>query len=123
MISYLELALKCAAKSSCHYRVGAVLVRGGRVLAHAYNRPRNHPATDFRHATFHAEEVLLRKAANPRGATAYVARVGSAGTPRMARPCPRCQRALARSGVTLAHYTTAAGPESIRWPPIRLHRT
>ncbi|GGV54745.1 hypothetical protein [Streptomyces spectabilis] len=113
MLSFLDVALKQAARSKCRYRVGAVLVKGGRVLAHSSNRYRNAPSVDFRFATFHAEEVLLRRSSPPQGAVVYVARVNRAGEPQMARPCPRCQRALISSGVTLVHYTTAAGRETL----------
>ncbi|MBD0743010.1 hypothetical protein [Streptomyces sp. CBMA152] len=113
MLSYLELALKQAARSRCRYRVGAVLVKSGRVLTHSPNRYRNAPAVDFLHATFHAEEMLLRRAQVPPGAVVYVARINRAGAPALARPCPRCEQALRSRGVTLAHFTTAQGPGSL----------
>ncbi|MEU5306887.1 hypothetical protein ACH4YO_41455 [Streptomyces noursei] len=91
-----------------------MLVKGSRVLAHACNRYRNSPGIDFRHATFHAEEVLLRRARHPRGAVVYVARVNSTGAPCMARPCARCQTVLVTSGIIRAHYTTPAGPGALR---------
>ncbi|WP_376738602.1 hypothetical protein [Streptomyces noursei] len=112
--AFLAIALRHAQQSRCRYRVGAVLVKGGRVLAHACNRYRNSPGIDFHHATFHAEEVLLRRARCPRGAVVYVARVSATGAPRMARPCPRCQGVLATGGVIRAHYTTPAGPGALR---------
>ncbi|UUN30908.1 hypothetical protein [Streptomyces sp. FIT100] len=114
MNAYLNLAVKQAARSRCRYRVGAVLAKGGRILAHSSNRYRNAPSTDFHHATFHAEEVLLRRTRSARGAVVYVARVRRNGAPALARPCPRCQRALAADGVVRALYTTPTGPGSLR---------
>ncbi|MGW8953952.1 hypothetical protein [Streptomyces sp. NPDC055709] len=113
MNNYLDLAIKQAIRSRCRYRVGAVLARGSRVLTHSSNRYRNAPGTDFHHATFHAEEVLLRRTRSARGAVVYVARVSPDGAPALARPCPRCQRALAADGVTRALYTTATGVGSL----------
>lgn len=114
MPPYLKLALKQAALSQCRYRVGAVLVKGNRVLAHTSNRYRNAPGIDYAHATFHAEEALLRRTRAPHGAIIYVARINRAGAPALARPCTRCQEALASHGVTLARYTTSTGPGLLR---------
>ncbi|MGW1075937.1 hypothetical protein [Streptomyces sp. NPDC002537] len=111
---YLMIALKEAARSECRFKVGAVLVKGGRVLGRSCNRRRNCPRTDFRHATFHAEEALMRTTDIPRRAVVYVARLGRTGAPLLARPCPRCQHQLAARGITLAHYTTGAGSGTLR---------
>ncbi|MET7391147.1 hypothetical protein ACFYPT_38930 [Streptomyces sp. NPDC005529] len=103
----MDLAVRQALRSTCRYRVGAVLVAGNRVLAAGPNLRRNNPVVDLRHATFHAEEAVLRRVrvVTP-GTEIFVARVNRAGLPLMARPCPRCQEALAAAGVTRAHYTT-----------------
>ncbi|WP_172388126.1 hypothetical protein [Streptomyces sp. MNP-20] len=114
MLAFLDLALKQAAHSPCRYRVGAVLAKGSRVLAHAHNRHRNAPSVDLRHATFHAEEILMRRAGSPRGCVVYVARLDRSGAPALARPCPRCQHALASRGIGIAHYTTSHGPDWLR---------
>ncbi|MEU0375310.1 hypothetical protein ABZ070_35230 [Streptomyces sp. NPDC006283] len=114
MLPYLNLALKQAARSRCRYRVGAVLVKGGRILGHACNRYRNCAKIDFKHATFHAEEAVLRRRNTPHGAIIYVARLSRAGTPMLALPCPRCQDALAAHGVAEARYTTGTGIGTLR---------
>lgn len=114
MSKYLSLAMKRAVDSQCRYRVGAVLVRGGRVLGGACNKYRNNPFIDFQNASFHAEEVLLRRTRRPQGAVVYVARVDNRGRPLLARPCQRCQQALAAYGVVRAHYTTDTGSGSMR---------
>ncbi|MCC2280936.1 hypothetical protein LKL35_37090 [Streptomyces sp. ET3-23] len=111
---YLVIALKEAAHSECRYKVGAVLVKGGRVLGRSCNRRRNSPRTDFRHATFHAEEALMRGTDIPPRTVVYVARLSRTGAPLLARPCPRCQRLLAARGITLAHYTTGSGSGTLR---------
>lgn len=119
MNSFLALALKQAARSQCKYRVGAVLAKGSRVLGQAANRQRNSPCVDFRNATFHAEEALLRRVSAPHGAVIYVARIDSQGLPALARPCARCQRVLSLHGITLAQYTTITGPGRLWLPPHR----
>ncbi|MEV6576485.1 hypothetical protein [Streptomyces sp. NPDC051577] len=109
--------MKRAARSQCRYRVGAVLVKGSRVLGQASNLPRNSPWVDFKNATWHAEEALLRRFPAPQGAVLYVARIDKQGRPALARPCPRCQRVLTAHRVEVVHYTAAAGPATLRIPP------
>ncbi|MEW1914328.1 hypothetical protein AB0442_39000 [Kitasatospora sp. NPDC085895] len=114
----MDLAVWQALRSTCRYRVGAVLVAGSRVLALSPNLRRNNPMVDVRHATFHTEEAVLRRVRAPAaGAQVYVARVGRSGVPLLARPCPRCRRALARAGVVRAHYTS--GPATVDTMKIR----
>ncbi|MFD9624105.1 deaminase [Streptomyces virginiae] len=110
-MALIDLAMRQAQRSQCRYKVGAVLVAGKRVLAAAPNIRRNSPLIDFRNATFHAEEATLRRAHRATGAVIYVARVNASGVPLLARPCPRCQEALAAAGVTKAYYT--AGPAAV----------
>ncbi|MFI5987852.1 hypothetical protein ACIBEA_44255 [Streptomyces sp. NPDC051555] len=110
---FLALALKRAARSECRYRVGAVLVKGSRVLGQAANLPRNSPWVDFKNATWHAEEAVLRRFSPPRGAVLYVARLDRRGRPALARPCPRCQLVLAANGIRTVHYTAASGPQTL----------
>ncbi|WP_116209092.1 hypothetical protein [Streptomyces olivoreticuli] len=110
MNRFLDLAAKQAARSGCRYLVGAVVTKSGRVLISSCNRYRNSPGIDFQHATFHAEEMALRRARHVRGAVIHVARINAAGEPRMARPCQRCATALVARGIIRAHYTTPDGP-------------
>ncbi|WP_172427457.1 hypothetical protein [Streptomyces murinus] len=111
--SLLVVALKQAARSECRFRVGAVLAKGSRVLGQTPNRRRNAPWIDFRHATFHAEEALIRRFSAPHGAVLYVARLDRRDCPALARPCSRCQDALRAYGISVVHYTTAAGAETL----------
>ncbi|MGW3852682.1 hypothetical protein [Streptomyces fagopyri] len=104
----MDLAVRQALRSTCRYRVGAVLAVGNRILAAGTNLRRNNPRVDLRHATFHAEEVVLRKVRTmTSGAEIFVARVNREGLPMMAQPCPRCQEALARAEIRRAQYTVA----------------
>ncbi|MEW2581050.1 hypothetical protein [Streptomyces syringium] len=116
MSRYLTMALKEAARSDCRFKVGAVLAKGGRVLGRSCNRQRNSALIDGRHATFHAEEVLMRNTAPPRGSVVYIARLSKTGAPLLARPCPRCQGLLASHGIALARYTTSIGSGTLHMP-------
>ena len=108
-MTLVDLAVRQALLSRCRHRVGAVITAGPRVLALSPNLRRNDPAVDFRHATFHAEEAALRRTRNAAGAEIWIARVNRAGHRALARPCLRCQQALAHAGITRAHYTTEHG--------------
>lgn len=112
-MSFLDLAVRQASRSACRYRVGAVLAVGRRVLATASNQQRNLPTVDFKHATFHAEEMVLRRTRYAVGAVVYVARINRAENPMMAAPCLRCQAALRKAGVVKAIYTTPLGAVSL----------
>ncbi|MER5891295.1 hypothetical protein ABT160_46460 [Streptomyces sp. NPDC001941] len=111
---FVELALRQAARSRCRQRVGAVLVKGNRVLAQSPNRFRNAPWVAPSHVTFHAEESLLRRVGDAAGAAVYVARLSGAGLPALAKPCARCQVALSGGGVLVAYYTTPEGVGALR---------
>ncbi|MEU3855306.1 hypothetical protein [Streptomyces sp. NPDC029554] len=111
ILTMMDLALRQAQRSLCRQRVGAVLARGSRVLVASPNRRRNSPEVTVAHATFHAEEAVLRRAVHTDGATVYVARVDATGQPRLAKPCIRCHQALIASGITRVYYT--AGPDSV----------
>lgn len=99
---WLDRACRVASAVDGQWKVGCVIVRGGRVLSSAANSQRNSPSVldqEFWHASVHAETAALRLASDVRGATAYIARVGRDGAVRHAQPCGRCQRALDEAGV------------------------
>ncbi|TBO60739.1 hypothetical protein EYS09_05035 [Streptomyces kasugaensis] len=112
-----DQALRQAAQPTCCHHVGAILAKGSRVLVRSTNRYRNAPSIDFRYATFHADEILMRRVHLRRGSVIYVARIDKASAPQMIRPCPRCQQVLAVRGIDRAHYTTRAGPVPSSLPP------
>lgn len=92
------------------WRVGAVLVRGGRLLSVGFNRYRNDPSqVDLAGVSYHAEAVAIRKAGFTEGATLYVARVTRSGDLGSAKPCARCQRLIAHHGVHTVVWTTPDG--------------
>jgi deoxycytidylate deaminase len=110
--SFLDLATKVAESSDVTRQHGAVVVRGGRVLAVGVNRYRSRhtiisdsPEYDP-NITTHAEADALSRIADPSGVTIYVARVDSQGRPRFSRPCENCTKLLEEAGVKRVIYTT-----------------
>ncbi|MFJ7905319.1 hypothetical protein ACIQ6V_33435 [Streptomyces sp. NPDC096198] len=115
-MKYLRLALKNAKRSKCRHKVGAVLVKGNRILSQSHNIRRNPPLISHRYSTFHAEEVIMRRITPPKGSVLYVARLDRSGSPAIARPCPRCQDLIFSRGVKVAYYTTSNGLGWLRLP-------
>lgn len=102
------MALSQAEKSRyAKWRVGAVLVKGGRVLAAAPNTLRNEPGLaglPLEECSVHAEAAVLQKVTNPSG-TMYVARLTKSGKQSLARPCRRCRILLIEAGIRTVVWT------------------
>jgi deoxycytidylate deaminase len=106
---FLKLAESHAAVSNYErWPMGAVLVKGGRVLAGASNGFRNPAGMDgvpFEMCSVHAEVATLKRAKQAQGATIYVARILRTGNRGLAKPCIRCENDLIAAGVKRAVWT------------------
>jgi len=105
------LAKKEALKSTFgQHRLGAVIVKGGRILSTGFNQRR--PSSFLRQETLHAEEAAILKLlkenrmADLAGSTLYVTRFTRGGSVGMAKPCSRCFDLCCSVGVRQIHYTT-----------------
>jgi deoxycytidylate deaminase len=111
--SFLALAVSLAGTSQCRNKHGAVIVRGGSVLATGINKSRNHPEVlSDEHvkgeASTHAEVDAIRHLSphnDYNGAVAYIARVNRQGQTRMSRPCDACYLALQELGIKRIVFT------------------
>lgn len=105
---YLRLAESQAQKSRYgRWPMGAVLVRGGRVIAAAPNNLRNEPGLaglPLENCSIHAEAAVLRQVNKP-GGTMYVARLTRGGARALARPCRRCKQLLVEAGIRNVVWT------------------
>ena len=114
----IRLATKIAHESKFRRaRVGAVIVRGNRVLAVGCNRigfchylpNRAYPCS------VHAEQQAILQLLKSRrqdeliGATIYVSRVGKGGECRLARPCKHCANLIISVGISRVVFTTNIG--------------
>ena len=118
----IRLATKIARESKFERaRMGAVVVRGGRVLSTGCNRIgfskylRDRKFDESVHAEAQAILGLLKrnKLDLLAGSTLYVSRVNNSGTARYARPCPACQRLCESVGIRKVIYTTNTGTEEL----------
>jgi deoxycytidylate deaminase len=110
--AYLDIAVRLAESSDTNFKHGAVIVRGGSVMAVGVNKWKNRDIfvsdpTDYNpHITVHAEVDALSRVKDAHGATIYIARVTKAGEERFSRPCERCEKVLISAGVKRVVYTT-----------------
>jgi deoxycytidylate deaminase len=88
------------------HRVGAVIAKRKRQLAHGWNRSKTHPKSTHPWRYLHAEmDAILRCNESLQGAEIFVARLGKVGDLRAARPCPACMDMIKQAGIVRVHYT------------------
>src|SRR3990167_11544742 len=118
----IRIAIKIAHESKFkRARVGAVVVRGNRVLSTGCNRigfSKYLPDRLFRESV-HAEaqailELLKHKRGNELvGSNMYVSRINNSGIARFSRPCSACQLLIEAVGIRKVFYTTNQGLEQL----------
>lgn len=109
-----RIASKEALKSTFRkHRLGAVIVKGNRILAVGHNQLR--PSAITKTDTLHAEAAAILKLLKERrlhdlaGASIYVTRFTKSGRIGMALPCTSCQELIRSVGISTVHYTNDTG--------------
>ena len=103
-------AEKQAHKSQFKYRVGAVLVRSGRVLSTGHNKV-GHRSKQRIWESVHAEESAIVNALKSGsmgripGSILYVVRILSDGSLSCAKPCTKCNALIQSVGIKKVVYT------------------
>ena len=100
------------AKKSKHkqHRVGAVVVKGGRILSYGHNQIR--PSKELKTETIHAEEAAILQAIKVSGIQSlagskiYVTRYTKGNKVGLAKPCARCMGLISSVGIRSVNYTT-----------------
>lgn len=111
----IKHAIRQAERSTFYRaRIGAVVVRGGRILGRGYNRIRYyHESRHIIHKhkeSLHAEvDAIINSPCNLRGATMYVARLRKDGGLALAKPCKYCAELINKCGIKRVIYTTDLG--------------
>lgn len=108
------MAAKQALKSEfAQHRLGAVIVKGGRILATGFNSRR--PSALLKTETLHAEAAAILKLLKEKrledlaGSEIYVTRYTKGGMVGMAHPCSECMALIRSVGIKRIHYTTNFG--------------
>lgn len=108
--SFIDKA-KLVARTGIHrrYKVGAILVKSGKVISQGANSYKTHPKMGIK--TLHAEiQALIGvRYKDLSGATVYVARLNKLEKLGMARPCSTCHHILKEYGVRTVYFTNQLG--------------
>ena len=108
----IRIAKKQAGNSTYIYKLGAVIVKGQRVLSTGFNSISHCSVNNFRNSR-HAEMDAILKLMHRHnglvslaGSTLYVTRVTQTGRSAMAKPCKKCMDLIRSVGIREVIYTT-----------------
>ena len=102
-IFIIEKAIKKASQSPCKIRVSALgFNKDGACVATSTNKPR------FKHrgGGYHAEEILMSRAAKIGIVRILICRIGKGGDLLPIDPCSRCQELAIKTGVKIETIPT-----------------
>lgn len=110
----IRLASRLAKQSPFErHKLGAVIVKGNRVLSTGYNEIRY--TKELRKGTLHAEEAAIlkllkaKRLADLHNATMYVSRVCPSGRTGLSAPCSGCMDLIRSVGISQVVYTNNDG--------------
>jgi deoxycytidylate deaminase len=109
----IRIASKQAKKSTHRYRLGAVIVKGGRVLSTGYNEIRY--SKELQKGSIHAEEAAILKLLKAKrlsdlaGSDLYVSRICASGRLGLSRPCSKCMGLIQSVGISKVFYSNDEG--------------
>ncbi len=86
-------------------KMGALALRGGKLVGYSVNRFRNHPRVvdNWYECSVHAEQGLVERT-NVAGSIVYIARVHGSSVS-IAKPCQSCMQILTEAGVRRIVWT------------------
>jgi len=96
-----------AAKSVMKFKIGAAIVKRGRLLCVGHNSKKTHPKFGSKEnfKTLHAEGDALysckKLGIDPKGSTMIIYRKNGLNS----RPCPSCERLIKKAGIAKVIYT------------------
>jgi len=109
----IKEAVRQSQKTKYVFKLGAVVYNRDIIISSGYNRVFSFGGFDNQGNC--AETLAIQKAFSRllKGANILVCRVNSSGSFGMARPCERCMKLIAKSGITRVTYSTPDGWETI----------
>ena len=105
-VSFVSAAAKVASTSENRFKVGALIVKSGRVMGGSPNITRCSPRTPPNRFSTHAEIAAINVASDTDGSTMYIARLNSRNFYSMSRPCAWCMEKIIEAGVSRVVHTT-----------------
>lgn len=111
----MEIAAKAASLSTYEHRIGAVIIKHGKVMSTGFNTNSTHPLPQkyFQFGSVHAETSAVLKCKNKDNlidSDIYIFRMSAKGAPALAKPCNTCVKVLTEYGVRRAYWTTNVFP-------------
>ena len=104
-ISFIASASKIAATSDNRFRVGALVVKSGRVMGGSPNITRRSPRTPPNRFSTHAEIAAIAVSSDCDKATLYIARLNNSDLYSISRPCAWCMQKMIESGISRVVFT------------------
>ena len=102
-----------------HYRLGAIITRGNRIISVGWNKNKTHPrqlpylkeGKQVTTKSVHAElDAIIGVPVHLlRGSTIYVARILANGSTGLAKPCASCRKIIEAANIKKIVYTTNTG--------------
>ncbi len=112
----IRLAIKEANNSSFHFRLGAVICKGGRILASGHNKINCHTKDSEFEWSKHAEVDAIYKFINKhkdkcivKNTTLYVVRLSKLGELKNSFPCNKCMSLIKKVGIKKIYYSNEKG--------------
>jgi deoxycytidylate deaminase len=108
MQNFIGIARQEAKKSSYTFRLGAVVLRKGKIVGKGYNKVKTHPRLfkEYGYFSIHAEcDALLKAASNGNGDTIIVVRIIKNGKYSCSKPCEKCLAFIKEYGIKKIIYS------------------
>lgn len=108
---FFNLARKVSKESDYKIQMGAVIVKGNRILSKASNKLKFSTRSPHPHHSLHAEinAILSCKSDDLRGASIFVYREHKDGTPAMSKPCEHCMNLIRKVGIDRVYFVNEMG--------------
>lgn len=103
--SFIAATAKIAQTSDNRFRVGAMVVKSGRVMGGSPNITRRSPRTPPNRFSTHAEIAAINIASDCDRATLYIARLNNADQYSISRPCAWCVQKIIEAGISRVVFT------------------
>lgn len=104
---FLMHAKKIAKLSQEHFKIGAVIVKGNRIMGLGVNCRKSHPKANGPHRNIHGEHAAILNAGlnNLQGASAFIFRERRDTSPGISRPCNSCLNLLQEAKIKKIVYS------------------
>jgi tRNA(Arg) A34 adenosine deaminase TadA len=104
-VSFIAAASRIAQTSNNRFRVGAIVVKSGRVMGGSPNITRRSPRTPPNRFSTHAEIAAINVSSDCSRATLYIARLNNSDMYSISKPCAWCMQKIIQSGITRVVHT------------------